>query len=169
MKKRALFCEESSWRHFPVRRRMLMQDSAEAKGLPPDPSSDGEATIMERLWNAHGGWDAASSPAIVAHEHFVQERFQRMAMIIVDVWDTHWCKTAAMRIERLLIPQLNRALRQARKHDMLVIHAPTDIVRFLERNGNVNVKRMRQNARRYAEASNSGASRTADISQSASS
>jgi len=137
---------------FPVRRRALRQsfvDTARLASGMPGPASDPMATAMDATWFADDGWGVASNPNIIAREHYVQERYDRMALIVVDLWDTHWCKTAASRIERLLIPPLNLALREARKRGMLVIHAPTDIVAFLEQRGNAGERRMRDNARRY--------------------
>jgi nicotinamidase-related amidase len=144
---------KSPFSTFPIRRRIFVQESSETKtNLTSSTSSKGadEATWMKHTWSAHGGWDVVTNPTIVAHEFFVQEQFNQMAIIVVDVWDTHWCKTAAMRVERLLIPPLNRALRQARNRGMLIIHAPTDVVRFMEQSGNIDVDQMRQRAKQFA-------------------
>ncbi|KAK4537307.1 hypothetical protein CDCA_CDCA12G3332 [Cyanidium caldarium] len=85
---------------------------------------------LEEMGFAGGGWmvdTRPGSPVLQRDEHSVEERTDRMALVVVDVWNTHWCTTAANRIERWLVPRLNRAIRAARRCGMLVVHAPTDV------------------------------------------
>ncbi|HTY88461.1 MAG TPA: NPCBM/NEW2 domain-containing protein [Candidatus Acidoferrum sp.] len=51
----------------------------------------------------------------------------RVGVIVVDVWNYHWCKTAAMRIDAI-VPRMNEALDGARALGMTVMLCPSDVV-----------------------------------------
>jgi nicotinamidase-related amidase len=53
------------------------------------------------------------------------------AIIVCDMWDDHWCKSAAARVGELIDP-INRTLDAARKRGVLVIHAPSSVTSFYE-------------------------------------
>jgi nicotinamidase-related amidase len=53
------------------------------------------------------------------------------AVIVCDMWDDHWCKGAARRCAELA-PKLDAFLKAARAAGALVVHAPSDVVRFYE-------------------------------------
>src|SRR6478672_5298026 len=42
------------------------------------------------------------------------------ALIICDMWDDHWCKSAARRVAEMAGP-LNEVVKQARAHGILII------------------------------------------------
>lgn len=46
------------------------------------------------------------------------------AIIICDMWDDHYCQSAAERVEAMA-PVMNRVISAARSHGALVIHAPS--------------------------------------------
>ena len=48
------------------------------------------------------------------------------AVVAVDVWNFHWCKTSTERISSLL-PRMNKALEAARNLGMTVFLCPTDV------------------------------------------
>jgi len=54
---------------------------------------------------------------------------KRTAVIICDMWDDHWCKSAARRVVELAGP-MNAAVKTARFRGMSVIHAPSSVVNF---------------------------------------
>lgn len=54
---------------------------------------------------------------------------QKTALIIVDMWDDHWCKGAAKRVEELAAP-MNKVVSAARDRGILIIHAPSSTVDF---------------------------------------
>lgn len=56
---------------------------------------------------------------------------KRTALIICDMWDDHWCKSAADRVVEMA-PALNRTVNQARKRGVFVIHAPSSVVDFYD-------------------------------------
>lgn len=54
---------------------------------------------------------------------------EKTAIIICDMWDDHWCKSAARRVEEMA-PALNAAVKTARSKGVFVIHAPSSVVDF---------------------------------------
>ena len=53
------------------------------------------------------------------------------AIIICDMWDNHWCKSAARRVAEMA-PRINRVIGAARDHGVMIIHAPSATVDFYE-------------------------------------
>lgn len=49
----------------------------------------------------------------------------RTAIIIIDMWDNHSCKSAAQRVVEMA-PHMNRVVRAARSQGMFIVHAPSN-------------------------------------------
>lgn len=56
---------------------------------------------------------------------------QRTALIVVDMWDDHWCRGAADRVVEMAAP-MNEFVAKARDAGVLVIHAPSTCVGFYQ-------------------------------------
>ncbi len=56
---------------------------------------------------------------------------KRTAIIVCDMWDDHWCRSAAARVGELIEP-VNRTLDAARKRGVFIIHAPSSVTGFYE-------------------------------------
>ncbi len=54
---------------------------------------------------------------------------ENTALIICDMWDDHWCKSAARRVDEL-VPALNETVKAARQQGVFIIHAPSSVVDF---------------------------------------
>lgn len=54
---------------------------------------------------------------------------KKTALIICDMWDNHWCKGAARRVEELAVP-MNQVINEARRRGVFIIHAPSTTVDF---------------------------------------
>lgn len=54
---------------------------------------------------------------------------KRTAIIVCDMWDHHWCKSAEARVGELAGP-MNEMLKAARKMGVFVIHAPSTCTGF---------------------------------------
>lgn len=54
---------------------------------------------------------------------------QKTALIICDMWDQHWCRGAAARVEELAGP-MNKVIHEARQRGVFIIHAPSTTVDF---------------------------------------
>ncbi|MBN8246014.1 MAG: isochorismatase family protein [Verrucomicrobia bacterium] len=55
----------------------------------------------------------------------------RTALILCDMWDDHWCKSAARRVGEMAGP-LNAVVRDARARGLFIIHAPSSVTTFYE-------------------------------------
>lgn len=55
----------------------------------------------------------------------------RSAVIVCDMWDDHWCRSASARVGEM-VPAMNRFLAEARSRGMLVIHAPSSVTSFYD-------------------------------------
>ena len=64
------------------------------------------------------------------------------ALIICDMWDDHWCKSAARRVEEMTGP-LNEVVKKLRDQGVFIIHAPSSVVDFYK---NTPQRRYAQNA-----------------------
>src|SRR5581483_8243716 len=54
---------------------------------------------------------------------------KKTALIICDMWDDHWCKSAAKRVNEMAGP-LNEVVKSARKQGVFIIHAPSSVTSF---------------------------------------
>jgi nicotinamidase-related amidase len=54
---------------------------------------------------------------------------KKTALIICDMWDDHWCKSAARRVGELSGP-MNEVVKLARKRGVFIIHAPSSVTSF---------------------------------------
>src|SRR5262249_25445593 len=54
---------------------------------------------------------------------------KKTALFICDVWDDHWCKSAAGRVGERVGP-LNEVVKELRKRGVLIVHAPSSVVDF---------------------------------------
>jgi len=55
----------------------------------------------------------------------------KTALIICDMWDDHWCKSAAARVAEMAGP-LNDTVKAARAKGVFIIHAPSTCTAFYE-------------------------------------
>ena len=53
----------------------------------------------------------------------------RTAVVVVDMWDKHWCATYTERVANL-VPRMNQSLDAARALGFQVVFAPSDVVAF---------------------------------------
>jgi len=53
----------------------------------------------------------------------------KTALIICDMWDDHWCKSAARRVGELTGP-MNEMIKAARAKGVFIIHAPSSVTAF---------------------------------------
>src|SRR6187549_356144 len=54
---------------------------------------------------------------------------KKTALIICDMWDDHWCKSAAKRVGELAGP-MDEMIKTARKQGVFIIHAPSTCTGF---------------------------------------
>jgi type 1 glutamine amidotransferase/nicotinamidase-related amidase len=56
---------------------------------------------------------------------------RQTAVIVIDVWDVHSCKSATARLEAM-VPRMNAVVANLRERGALVVHAPSDTMKFYE-------------------------------------
>jgi nicotinamidase-related amidase len=56
---------------------------------------------------------------------------KKTALIICDMWDDHWCKSAARRVGEMAAP-FNDMVKNARDRGVFVIHAPSTCTKYYE-------------------------------------
>jgi len=66
-----------------------------------------------------------------ASEQVLQWPVARTAIIICDMWDTHTCGMSAQRVA-LMAPRMNQVVSVARSLGVMIIHAPSDTMKFYE-------------------------------------
>ncbi|HUY92028.1 MAG TPA: ThuA domain-containing protein [Pirellulales bacterium] len=55
----------------------------------------------------------------------------KTAIIVCDMWDQHWCRGATERVAEMA-PRMNEVLKAARRRGVLIIHCPSDTMKFYE-------------------------------------
>ena len=55
----------------------------------------------------------------------------KTAIVVIDMWDCHWCKTYTARVANL-VPRMNQTLEAARKLGITIVFAPSDVVGFYQ-------------------------------------
>ena len=53
----------------------------------------------------------------------------KTAVLLCDVWDAHWCKSAARRCGEMA-PRMNEVVKVAREKGLQIIHSPSDTLGF---------------------------------------
>ena len=53
------------------------------------------------------------------------------AVVLCDVWDSHWCAGARRRLDAM-IPRMNEVVKAVRGKGGLIVHAPSDTMKFYE-------------------------------------
>jgi len=53
------------------------------------------------------------------------------AVVICDMWDKHWCKGASARVAEMA-PRMNQTVSELRKRGVLIIHCPSETMKFYE-------------------------------------
>jgi nicotinamidase-related amidase len=66
-------------------------------------------------------------PAII--ENKADWDAKKTAIIVVDMWDDHWCKGAARRVSEMAVP-MNEMLKIARAKGVLIIHSPSSVTAY---------------------------------------
>jgi len=102
------------------------QSPSQSPALPNRPKVPGTLTLKARRRNK---------------EQILQWPVARTAIIICDMWDAHTCSLSAQRVAALA-PRMNQVVSAARGHGVMIIHAPSDTMKFYE--GSPYRQRMRQ-------------------------
>jgi len=101
----------------------LVAGDKEDERLPNRPRVPGkfQLKLRERKETAPG------SGVFKPVERMADWEVAETAIIICDMWDDHYCKSAAQRVG-VMVPRMNEVLTAARGHGAMVIHAPSDTI-----------------------------------------
>ena len=80
--------------------------------------SDWTVTLRQRVQTEEDGIEFRKN------ETQIQWDPQKTAIVIVDMWDDHHCKSAARRVAEMA-PHMNRVVSAAREKGVLIIHSPS--------------------------------------------
>src|SRR6478736_3655854 len=69
---------------------------------------------------------AAGKDEFVVREEKAAWDPKKTALIICDMWDDHWCKSASRRVAEMAGP-LNEVVKEARAKGIFIIHAPSSV------------------------------------------
>ena len=75
--------------------------------------------------------DPRGSGKILASEDLLRWEVAQTAIIIIDMWDTHGCASAAQRVAAMA-PRMNQVVAAARSLGVMIIHAPSDTMKYYE-------------------------------------
>src|SRR5215218_271531 len=75
-----------------------------------DPTASGKNRVSENLLR----WEVAQT-----------------AIVICDMWDTHTCSLSAQRVAAMA-PRMNQVVNAARSLGVMIVHAPSDTMKFYE-------------------------------------
>jgi nicotinamidase-related amidase len=92
--------------------------------LAPAMSESGNFTLNLRSRAAAPGKDP-----VAPTERKVEWEPKKTAIIVCDMWDHHWCKSAEARVGELAGP-MNEMLKTARARGVFIIHAPSTCTAF---------------------------------------
>src|SRR5262245_33099716 len=56
---------------------------------------------------------------------------RKTALVVCDMWDRHWCAGATRRVAEMA-PRMNELIRAARARGVLVIHCPSETMKFYD-------------------------------------
>ena len=71
------------------------------------------------------------SGKIRVSETVLRWQVAQTAIIICDMWDTHTCSLSAQRVA-VMAPRMNQVISAARSLGVMIIHAPSDTMKFYE-------------------------------------
>jgi nicotinamidase-related amidase len=91
----------------------------------PTAAGDGPALSLNLRYRVK----AAGQEGFTALERKAAWDPKETALIICDMWDDHWCKSAARRVAELAGP-MNAVVRAARAKGVFIIHAPSTVTTF---------------------------------------
>lgn len=85
---------------------------------------------LRLLARSRGALTSATSRLQVA-EQVLRWEVAQTAIIICDMWDTHTCNMSAQRVNAMA-PRMNQVVSAARSVGVMIVHAPSDTMKFYE-------------------------------------
>jgi nicotinamidase-related amidase len=102
---------------------ILLAAATQSRGdvIPNRPKVPGALNLRARKRTKEAG----------ATEQVLRWPVARTAIVICDMWDTHTCGMSAQRVA-LMAPRMNQVVSAARSLGVMIIHSPSDTMKFYE-------------------------------------
>src|SRR5712692_419749 len=115
---------------------MLPGVLAAAAAQAPEPGREPAAPNRPRVpgtlnLRARRRGDATGVSKVRTSERLLRWEVAQTAIIICDMWDTHTCNLSAQRVA-VMAPRMNQVVSAARSLGVMIIHAPSDTMKFYE-------------------------------------
>jgi nicotinamidase-related amidase len=104
-----------------MKRAILVMAVAGLSACASSPGEDGDRIVLHARVRDAGTGESA--------ERRLSWDPGRSAVVIVDMWDDHWCKGAARRVAEMAGP-MDAVVRAARARGVLIVHAPSSVADF---------------------------------------
>lgn len=101
---------------------------SQPESLPNRPKVSGTLSLRARRRREQ----PPGSGKIEVSEEGLRWEVAQTAVIIIDMWDTHGCAMSAQRVAAMA-PRMNQVVDAARSRGVMIIHAPSDTMRFYEK------------------------------------
>lgn len=79
----------------------------------------------------HARYREPSGDGFTIGEKLLRWDPRKTAVVICDMWDRHWCQGATQRVAEMA-PRVNEVTAAARRQGILVIHCPSDTMKFYQ-------------------------------------
>src|SRR6516225_676765 len=99
----------------------------EKEAVPKRPKVPGTLALNQRARKEM----APGSGKFQVENKTVHWKAAETAIIVCDMWDGHYCKSAAQRVG-VMAPKMNEVLTAARNHGVMIIHAPSGTMKEYE-------------------------------------
>ena len=107
-------------------------DAGPNDALPNRPKVPGTLSLRARTRGGRAGINQApASDQARVSERVLRWEAAQTAIVICDMWDTHTCHLSAQRVA-LMAPRMNQVIGTARSLGVMIIHAPSDTMKFYE-------------------------------------
>jgi nicotinamidase-related amidase len=106
---------------------MAQDPQSERELVPNRPKVPGTLGLRAR----RRGEQPAGSGKVLVSEEVLRWETAQTAIIIIDMWDAHTCLMSAQRVAAMA-PRMNQVVDAARSLGVMIIHAPSDTMKFYE-------------------------------------
>ena len=113
---------------LPIMGVALAQSPPPPNPLPNRPKVPGTLNLRTRRRIEQ---PPGSGGKFVVSEGTLRWEAAQTAIVIIDMWDTHTCANAAQRVGAMA-PGMNQVVDAARRLGVMIIHAPSDTMKFYE-------------------------------------
>jgi nicotinamidase-related amidase len=103
------------------------QDSGRDVAIPNRARVPGTLSVRAR----RRGEQAPGGGKLRISERVLRWDVSKSAIIVCDMWDTHTCSMSAQRVAAMA-PRMNEVISSARTLGVMIIHAPSDTMKFYE-------------------------------------